>query len=448
MIRDSTAALLRRIVLQRQRDGRVPGIHASVVRHGEVMWEAGVGTAEVGTERAPARDDQFLIASNTKTFVATMVMQLRDEGRLDLQDRLADHLPGLAHDISIRDALSHLSGMQREPVGDVWVTLEHPDAQALLDQSEQAERVLRPGDQFHYSNLVFALLGQVVARLDGRPWDESLRARLLDPLAMTRTTVGFDDGPRAHGYFVGPWHDVPTPEALIDLRATGPAGALASTAGDLARWTAFVAAPDPDVLDPATMVEMTRPRAFIDLDGWQLGMGLGFFLLRTPGGRVLTGHTGGMPGHVTAVFTDRSCGTAVIVLMNSSTPPDPSAFAAELLDTVLDRDPAEPEPWRPGREVPDDLRPLLGRWYSEGSPWDFSVRGGLLEVRSPSWPAARDSWTFERVGEDLLRATSGAERHEPLRVLRGPDGRVESLRWATYRVTREPLGIGQQPSGD
>ena len=80
-----TAALLRRTVLERQRSARVPGIHASVVRRGAVLWEAGVGTAEVGTERPPGRDDQFLVASNTKTFVATMVMQLRDEGRLDLE---------------------------------------------------------------------------------------------------------------------------------------------------------------------------------------------------------------------------------------------------------------------------------------------------------------------------------------------------------------------------
>ncbi|NHA70366.1 serine hydrolase, partial [Phycicoccus flavus] len=77
MIRDSTAALLRRTVLGRQRSGRVPGVHASLVRGGEVLWEAGVGTAEVGTDRPPTADDQFLVASNTKTFVATMVLQLR-----------------------------------------------------------------------------------------------------------------------------------------------------------------------------------------------------------------------------------------------------------------------------------------------------------------------------------------------------------------------------------
>ncbi len=144
MLRDSTRALLARAVLERQRSGRVPGIHASVVRRVETLWAAGVGTAEVGTDRAPTAEDQFLIASNTKTFVATMVMQLRDEGRLDLDDELARHLPGLGHRVTVRDALSHLSGMQREPVGEVWVTLEHPDAQTLLREAGQADRCCGP----------------------------------------------------------------------------------------------------------------------------------------------------------------------------------------------------------------------------------------------------------------------------------------------------------------
>jgi CubicO group peptidase (beta-lactamase class C family) len=443
MLRESTVALLRRAVLDHQRTARVPGLHASVVRRGELLWEAGIGTAEVGTERPPTREDQFLVASNTKTFVATMVLQLRDEGRLDLEDRLSDHLPGLAHPVTVRDALSHVSGMQREPVGDVWATLEHPDDDGLLREAGEAERILRAGDSWHYSNLVYALLGQVVARLDGRPWHESLSARLLRPLGMSRTSVGFDGGPHAHGYYVPPWHDVPRPEPVVDLRGTGPAGALASTAEDLARWTAFVADPPAELLEPATMEEMTRPRAVIDTEGWQLGMGLGFFLLRSPGGRLLAGHTGGMPGHVSGVFTHRESGTAGIVLMNSSTAGDPAALAARLVDTVLDRDPEEAEPWRPGTELPDDLVPLLGRWYSEGRPWDLVVRDGALWARSPDWPADRPAWGFERAGEDRFRTTSGMERGELLRVLRRDDGSVESLRWATYRMTREPLGFGE-----
>ncbi len=118
------------------------------------------------------------------------------------------------------------------------------------------------------------------------------------------------------------------------------------------------------------------------------------------------------------------------------------------MDTVLHREPAEPEPWRPGTELPDDLVPLLGRWYSEGRPWDLVVRDGALEARSPEWPAERPAWRFERVEPDLFRTTSGLERGELLRVLRRADGSVGSLRWATYRMSREPLGFGEEQAGE
>ena len=98
---------------------------------------------------------------------------------------------------------------------------------------------------------MYAVLGELVARLDGRSWEESLRARLLDPLELRRTSVGFDGGPRATGYYVAPYDDVPRPGA--GGRACGDgrrAAGMASTAADLARWSAFVADPDPTCSPP------------------------------------------------------------------------------------------------------------------------------------------------------------------------------------------------------
>ena len=138
-------------------------------------------------EVPPTADDQFLIASNTKTFTAVQVMQLRDEGKLSLDDTLDQHLPEVKHPgVTIRQALAHSSGMQREPVGDVWETLVNPDREELLAGFNEAERVHAPHQYFHYSNLVFSVLGELVARLDGRSWWESLKARILDPLEMRR----------------------------------------------------------------------------------------------------------------------------------------------------------------------------------------------------------------------------------------------------------------------
>ncbi|HET9842975.1 MAG TPA: serine hydrolase domain-containing protein, partial [Nocardioides sp.] len=194
-LQDSTIRRLRRIALDKQREGRVPGLFAGVARGGRLVWGEGIGRADVGADRAPTADDQFLIASNTKTFIAVMVMQLRDAGRLTLDDLLGDHVREVSHPITIRQCLAHVSGMAREPLGDVWETLENPSAKELRRDFDDVERVLKPHDHWHYSNVVFAMLGQLIEELDQRPWTESLSARLLEPLEMTRTSNGFDGGP-------------------------------------------------------------------------------------------------------------------------------------------------------------------------------------------------------------------------------------------------------------
>ena len=331
---DDTKRHLHRAALHQQREGRVPGLAAAVARGGELLWFAGIGTTRVGSPETPGPDDQYLIGSNTKTFTAVMLMQLRDEGRLTLDDLLADHLPDVGHPVTVRQALAHVSGMQREPLGDVWDTLEQPDAASLVRGFAEAERVGRPHTRWHYSNLAYAVLGQVVEKLDGRPWVESLDERLLRPLEMRRTTVGFVDDDHVTGYFVPPFHDVPREEPVLDLRAMTPVGGLASTARDLARWSAFVASPPDEVLSPDTLEEMCQPQVLLDTERWNGGMGLGLFVLRTPSGRTWVGHDGGMPGHLTALLTHRESGTGGIVLMSNTAGPDPAALALELADRV------------------------------------------------------------------------------------------------------------------
>jgi CubicO group peptidase (beta-lactamase class C family) len=443
---DQTARALRRIALDQQRSGRVPGMYAAVHRGGEVLWGDGIGVADVGAERPPGPDDQFLVASNTKTFTAVMVLQLRDEGRLDLDDPISDHVADVTHGTTVRQGLAHVSGLQREPVGDVWETLEQPTSDELLVGFTDAEQIGRPYDRWHYSNVVYAVLGELVARLDARSWEESLRARLLEPLELRRTSVGFDGGPHASGYYVAPFDDVPRPEPVLDLKAMAPCGGLASTADDLVRWSAFVADPDPDVLSPDTLEEMCQPQALRDVDGWTAGMGLGFFLARSGTGRTWVGHTGGMPGHITGLFTHRESGTGALVLMNASVTPAPDQLAVRLGDHVVEHDPAEPEPWTAGTELPAELAGLRGVWFLEGSPFVFSVVGGQLQARHQDLPTTSPPSVFERVGEDRYRTVQGRERGELLRVTRDDRGTPVKLRWAGYRATREPLAFGEQPT--
>ncbi len=442
-LHETTTRALHRITLEKQVKGRVPGLYAGVVRGGGLLWHEGVGAADVSVPSVPpTADDQFMVASNTKTFTAVLVMQLRDEGKLDLDDTLDQHVPEVTHaGVTIRQALAHSSGMQREPVGDVWETLQNPDREELVAGFNEAERVHRPHHQWHYSNLVFSMLGEVVARTDGREWYDSLKARILDPLGMGRTTLG-PVGSAVTGYYVPPYTDVPTPEPLFDVKALAPCGGLASTATDMARWSAFVADPVSEVLAKDTLEEMCEPQIMIDRQRWTGAFGLGFMLLRS-GDRTFVGHTGGWPGFITGLFTHRESGTGGLALMNSTSSPDPAAFAVALADHVIENDPVEQEVWRPGTEVPQELAGVVGLWYSEGAPFVFSVKQGRLEARAQALPEHKPSSVFERVGDDVYRTVSGREAGELLRIGRDADGRVSKMNWATYLVTREPLAFGE-----
>ncbi len=442
-LRESSQRALRRTLLDRQTQNRVPGVFGAVVRDGKLLWSDGVGAADLDDPDTPPGDDtQHLIASISKTFTAVLVMALRDEGKLSLDDTLDVHIPESEHGgVTIRQMLSHVTGMQREPAGDVWDTLSFPDRSELVKGWSEAERILRPHHRWHYSNLCYSLLGELVARLDGRDWVESLQARILDPLEMSRTTLGLT-GRCATGYYVPPYSDVPVVEPVLDIGAMAAAGGLASTARDLATWAGFLAKPVDDVLSPDTVEEMCQPQTLADLERWELAWGLGLMLLRADD-RVYVGHTGGMPGHITGLFVHRDSATGGICLMNATSAPDPAPLAVELAGYVLEHEPAEPDLWRPGTEVPAELVGVLGRWFSEGQAFTFSVRQGKLEARSDAAPADKPPSVFAKMGDDVYRTESGREQGELLRITRDPDGTVTKMNWATYLVTREPYAFGE-----
>ena len=426
-------------VAKAQREWRSPGVSAGVVRGGRLVWSAHVGSAQLGDAPVTADDDtQFMIGSVTKTFTALAVMSLRDEGRLSLDDRLGTFLPGTRHaQVPLRQMLAHASGLQREPVGNIWESLEAPDRAAFLDGVEQAEQVLPPHHAFHYSNLAYGLLGQVIEHVTGQDWEDVVRARILDPLGMTRTGLS-PAGDRAVGYQIDPYAGTAREEPLFTLNATAPLGGLWSTVADLARYAAYVADPDDRVVRPETVEEMCRPLIMTDVDGWTGAYGLGFGMGRR-GDRVYVGHGGAMPGYLTGLRVRRKEGLAAVVFANTTSAAMPLTLATDLVESVLDAEPTLASAWVPEAPRPE-LDELLGLWWSEGSPLTFFVRDGELWSRlSDDDPLSETRYAAD--GTDRYRAVAGRERGEVLQVVRTPDGSVEKLYFATYAVTRQPLAF-------
>ncbi len=437
------ALALERRVRGKQRAWRAVGVQATVVRKGESVWSCGVGTVDVERpDAAPTDDTAFAIGSITKTFTAALIMRLRDAGELRLTDRLDDYLPEIAAGgaLTVRELLAHASGIQREPPGDIWDTLEIPTIGQTIAELGTDQEVLPPRLRFHYSNLAFGLLGEIGARVTGQPWAAAVQSHLLDPLGMSRTGLTISD-PHATGYFVDPFTSGARAEPWPDMGGFAAAGGFWSTAADLATWSTVFAGRRPDVLAPATVDEMTRPEIMVDLEKWTAAYGLGLQLMRA-GERIYVGHSGGMPGFISGLAVHRPNDVAAIVLTNGGVSPSALELAMDLVGIVLDQDPNPAEVWRPAGAIPTELAELVGPWWSEGMPFTFSVEDGRLEARLDGLPKDKPPAVFEPIATDVYRTVSGREQGELLRVERNADGAVARMLWATYPFTRTPQPFG------
>jgi CubicO group peptidase (beta-lactamase class C family) len=426
-------------VRQAQSQWHSPAVSAGVVRDGVLVWSTHVGAARMDPLCAPTDDTQYMIGSITKTFTAVLVMALRDAGRLSLDDPLENFLPQTRHGaITIRQLLSHASGLQREPVGRIWESLDAPDQERLLRELEDAEQVLPVHFAFHYSNLAFGLLGQIVEQLEGRPWGEVVTERILVPLGMKNTGLQPDDERRAMGYQVHPHSGVVTLEPQFDLKATAPFGGLWSTVADMGRYAAFVADPVGEILSPDTMDEMCRPVIMTDVDSWGRAYGLGYDLQRT-GERILAGHGGAMPGFLAGLRVRRQDRVGAVVFANTTAGAETAALAAALVNAVLDAEPSLAPMWSPSQPQPD-LEGILGSWWTEGEEIVFEVRDNVLWSRIPGGPLVGDT-RFAKVDDGRFRAVAGRERGELLEITRGPGGEVSRMHFATYALTRTPTAF-------
>jgi CubicO group peptidase (beta-lactamase class C family) len=419
---ESLAAHLELLVAREQREKRLPSIAAAVLRDGETVWRTSVGDGATP-------DTQYRLGSITKTFTAAAIMQLRDEGKLDLEDTLDRHVEGAAHAPTLRRLLSHTSGLQRETHDDAWLKLRFASVPELLETLHEAEHVLPPGARFHYSNLAFALLGVVVERVSGIDYREYVEQRLLQRVGLTRTSFDPDEH-AATGYLVKPYVEGVWDETPVETGAWIAAGQMWGTVGDLCRWAAFLAEPDESVLKRSTAEEMRTLQSLADHVRWTAGYGLGLQLFRD-GERIVAGHTGSMPGFIAFMGVAPEDKVGCAVLTNSSSART-AQLALKLIGETVERWPVPPQPWRVEEPPPADVEPLLGIWYMEGDEVVFRWREGKLEAQFTDAPDWSPPAVFDRDEQGRWRIVSGWEQGEVLRI------EPERLVLAGYPVTREP----------
>lgn len=457
LLPETRRALLHRLAVA-QVEGRAPSMMGAVVRDGRAVWTAARGA--VGGQQ-PHRTVQYRIGSLTKTFVAVLVFRLRDEGLLRLDDPIGRYVDGTpVPQATIAQLLSHSSGLTAEPRGPWWERTDgglRPEPADLFGERPQR---LPSGRRHHYSNPGYALLGALVERLrGGRAWHEVLAHEVLEPLGMSATTTR-PRPPHADGWAVHPWADAVLPEPAPDTGLMGPAGQLWSTVDDLCRWAAFLLRGDDRVLCTASVAEMRTPAVPPEDEDWAGGYGLGLQLVRraprtrragaqpTPGGRVLAGHTGSMPGFLASLWLDADEDIAGIALANCTSGPAISAVAADLLETVAEREPRIPEPWRPlPGPLDTELLALTGPWYWGARPFILRLAAERSLELAPLAGAGRSS-RFRAEPDGTWTGLDGYYAGETLRVVRTEDGTVSHLDLGTFVFTRGPYEpAGPVPGG-
>ena len=408
------AEKLRRQAADLVAEHNLPGVVVGVVDGSEpddaLAWSQAFGwgggpTSADGNYRPLDADTLFRVASITKTFTATAIVQLRDEGKLRLDDPLVKHVPefgavenpfGPIEDVTLRRIASHSSGLMGEPPTDHWVTLRFPSREEWLASLPRVKIAIPPGSAFKYSNLGYTLLGEVIERASGQPYAEYMREAIFEPLGMASSTYELTDELRpraASGHMPHPFEDageVAPPSPLAGMEA---AGQLWTTVRDLSRWISVHFRTDVrergglQILAGPSMFEMQQA-CFVE-PGWVGGYGFGWRINRC-GDRVYHGHGGSVPGYRSQIFFDAALQVGLVVLIDGVGAVD--QIALELMETLTSQVAAAEaaRPSAPPRPTPPEYRRFLGlyRMLRVGdAPTRIEYRGGLLHLKDgPSSP--------------------------------------------------------------
>lgn len=425
----------------RQRYERVPGVQAAVWFGDGLVLSSAHGVADESTGVALTDRHLFRIASHSKTFTATAVMQLVERDELRLDDPVGRHLPWLAgtgiEQVTLRELLSHAGGIVRDGWdGDFW-QLDHafPDADGLRQLCADHASVIPRNDRFKYSNVGYSLLGQVIEVVTGHSYAAHVRAHVIEPLGLRDTGPDLDPtraDELAAGHSSLAYADRRLAIEQVSTHSMDAATGFWSTASDVVRYASAHFLGDERLISDESKRQMQRTEWEVEGTGGT-GYGLGF-AVSTIGARRLVGHGGGFPGHITRTFLDPVDRLAVSVLTNAIDGPALALATAgvRLIDLASAADATEPVGTGGSATSRIDLGSFEGRFGGLWGVFDIVALGGRLHQIDPTQPDPVVGATrLEVVDERTLRiaSTSGYGSYgEPIAYERAPDGAVVSIR--------------------
>jgi CubicO group peptidase (beta-lactamase class C family) len=338
-----------------------PGMVYGIVADGKLVYSNGTGLANISTQAPVTAHTDFRIASMTKSFISVAILQLRDAGKIRLDDPASKYLPELAGQkgpasdapsITIRHLLTHSAGLPEDnPWGDRQ--LADTDAQLLAMIRKGLSFSNSPGIGYEYSNTGFAILAYILQKITGERYEDYVTTHILKPLGMNHTWFEYarvPAGELAHGYrrINGDWVEQP----MLHTGIYGAMGGMITTMDDFAKYTAFQLAAWPSrsgkeegPLKRSSRREMQQPWVFNNLNTrftypggnacpFVSSYGYGIRWARDCKGKTMIGHTGGLPGFGSNWMILPDYGIGVICFANL-TYANTSIINMNVLDTLV-----------------------------------------------------------------------------------------------------------------
>lgn len=393
---------------------KIPGISMAVVHDQEVVWAGGLGYADRESKKPAGADTIYGIGSISKLFTGIAMLQLRDQGKLHLDDPVDRHLPWFylkqtypdSPPITIRGLLTHSSGLPRDVGNSYWSApySEFPTREELIKAMADKATVYPADTRFQYSNLGFALAGEIVAAVSGQSYADYVKQSILVPLGLTDTMPELPTAQRggrlATGYSSTTRAGTQDRMPFFQAKAISPAAGFSSTVLDLARFASWqfrvLHGGREEILKTNTLKEMQRYQ-WMDADNtWGLG-----FTVWNSHGNMYAGHGGICAGYRSQITLLPKEKIAVVFLTNSSGVNSwiYAQRAIELLAPVITEALSSPA----AAETPD---PALKKYEGiyDSYPWGgdcavFAWKGNLAMVDFPT--------TNPRAGMTILNHVAG-----------------------------------------
>jgi D-alanyl-D-alanine carboxypeptidase len=433
---------------------RAPGAQAAVWFDGKVQFSKAYGVSNIGTGEPLTTAHLFRVASHSKTFTATAVMQLVEAGKLRLDDTAGSWIPALKEagsplaDATVRELVSHSAGAIRDGVDSTFWTHSRPfpGEDELLVLSIREGAVRQPEATFKYTNIGFSLLGLIIGKAAGSSYNEYVKTAIVDKLGLKNTGPELDEA-RLAEYAGGhsglsSWTDrqvIPH----VDTHAMASATGFYSTAEDMVHFASAHFFGDNRLISDRSKNEMQRPvwtgqNPDAPQDGYGYGTGIQHY-----GGHRMVGHSGGYPGHITRTMWDPNEGLAISVLTNAVDGPaeELAAGVLKILDKAregsaklvlrsgLVNSTAIPRPDVPKADI--DPAIFTGRFAALWGVTDVLLLGGKLVASSPVFPSPlMQPAELAIVDENTLRIMGGSPYGsvgEHFRYERAADGTILSV---------------------